>query len=118
MKKIDVVVSYWASEGEKNVDKVLAHFSEDAEFTAPGGMRLDGRGEIRKFYEGMTGGYASMVVRPTHWIEQEDFIAVEYDCDMVTHEGEKRFAQGHNFFKINPKGEITLLHCYYNPNDF
>jgi len=117
MKKIDVVAAYWKTEGEKNVDKVLTYFSEDAIFTSPE-MKLKGRGEIRRFYEGMTGGYASMVVTPTHWVEQDDYIAVEYDCDMVTHQGEKRFAQGHNLFRISPDNEIVMLHCYYNPNDF
>ena len=117
MKKIDVVVNYWKSEAAKDLEKILDNFSEDASFTSPT-MKLEGRDQIRRFYEGMVNGYRSIVVTPTHWIESGDEIAVEYDTDMLTREGEKRFARGFNLFRINAENRISLLKCYFNPNDF
>jgi len=116
MKKIDVVKSYWNSEGEKNLQKILSHFAEDAKFSSPT-MKLEGRNNIKIFYEGMVTGFKEINVLPTHWIEQEDEIAVEYDCKLIRNSGEERFAKGFNLFKIK-NGLIENLRCYFNPAEF
>lgn len=116
MEKIETVRSYWKAEGEKNLEKVLSHFAEDAKFTSPT-MKLDGRDNIRKFYQDMVDGFRSLEVTPTHWIESGDEIAVEYDCTLIRNSGEERFAKGFNLFKIR-EGTIVELHCYFNPDDF
>jgi len=116
MNKIDVVKSYWKSEGEKILSKILDHFSEDAKFSSPT-MQLEGRNNIKIFYEGMVTGFKAIEVTPTHWIEEGDEIAVEYDCKLIRNSGEERFAKGFNLFKIK-EGLIENLRCYYNPADF
>jgi len=116
MSKIDVVKSYWNSEGEKNLPKILSHFAEDAKFSSPT-MQLEGRNNIKIFYEGMVTGFKAIVVTPTHWVEQGDEIAVEYDCKLIRNTGEERFAKGFNLFTVK-EGKIHSLSCYYNPDDF
>lgn len=116
MSKIDVVKSYWKSEGEKDLQKILSHFTETAEFTSPT-MQLFGKDKIKIYYLGMINGFKEIEVTPTHWIESMDEIAVEYDCKLVRSSGEERFAKGFNIFKINNM-KIENLRCYYNPDNF
>lgn len=117
MGKIEVVKSYWKAEGSKKLQQILAHFTEDANFSSPT-MVLKGREEIKIFYEGMVNGFKQIHVVPTHWIESSDEIAVEYDCSLIRNSGEERFAKGFNLFRINQDGKIFQLRCYYNPSDF
>jgi len=116
MEKIDTVKSYWAAEGRKDLDAVLAHFAEDAEFVSPT-MRLEGCEKIAEFYRGMIDNFRSIEVTPTNWLEQGDSIAVQYDCRLVRNSGEERKARGFNLFVF--RGErFCRLHCYFNPADF
>jgi ketosteroid isomerase-like protein len=116
MNKIDIVNSYWNSEADKDLPKILSHFGEHATFSSPT-MKLEGRTNIETFYQGMINGFKMTKVTPTHWIEQGDEIAVEYDCHLIRNSGEERFAKGFNLFKINNQ-VIESLHCYFNPSDF
>lgn len=116
MNKINVVRSYWNSESKKQLPEILSHFAEDAKFSSPT-MQLEGRDKIELFYKGMINDYKMINVTPTHWIEQGDEIAVEYDCRLIKHSGEERFAKGFNLFTIK-QGVIQNLHCYFNPGDF
>ncbi len=116
MKKIDIVRSYWKSEGEKDLKKILSHFAEDAKFCSPT-MELDGRENIKEFYQGMVEGFKKIEVTPTHWVESGNEIAVEYDCTLIRNSGEERFAKGFNLFRIR-NGVIQDLRCYFNPADF
>lgn len=116
MEKIEVVKSYWKAEGDKNLPVIMSHFAEDANFDSPT-MKLEGKVNIEVFYKGMVDSFRSIKVFPTHWIEQGEEIAVEYDCELVRNSGEKRFAKGFNLFKIR-NGIIQGLHCYFNPADF
>jgi len=116
MNKIDIIKSYWKSEGEKNLQKILSHFAENARFSSPT-MQLEGKENIKIFYQGMVNGFKNIEVTPTHWIESGDEIAVEYDCKLIRMSGEERFAKGFNLFKIK-EGVIVNLRCYFNPDDF
>ncbi|VGO13931.1 hypothetical protein PDESU_02488 [Pontiella desulfatans] len=116
MKKIDIVRSYWKSEGEKDLSEILSHFDEHAKFSSPT-MQLVGKNNIKTFYEGMVNGFKKIEVTPTHWVEQNDEIAVEYDVILVRNSGEERFAKGFNLFEIK-EGVISSLRCYFNPADF
>jgi uncharacterized protein YihD (DUF1040 family) len=117
MEKIDIVKSYWKAEGKKDLNRILEHFSEEAGFSSPT-MALKGRNSIIVFYEGMVNSFKKIDVTPTHWIEKDDEIAVEYDCKLVRNSGEERFAKGFNLFKINNENKISQLRCYFNPSDF
>lgn len=116
MSKINVVRSYWETESKKQLPEILAHFANDAIFSSPT-MQLEGKTNIEVFYKGMINDFKSISVIPTHWIEQGDEIAVEYDCNLIKHSGEERFAKGFNLFTIK-EGLIQKLHCYFNPADF
>ena len=116
MTKFEIVRSYWAAEGRKDLPAVLAHFATDAEFVSPT-MTLNGRDTIRKFYESMIDGFREIAVTPTHTVEEGDAIAVEYNCRLIRLSGEERVARGFNYFEIRD-GVIRRLRCYFNPADF
>lgn len=116
MEKIEIVKSYWNAEGNKELNKTLSHFTEDARYIAPG-LDLDGRDSIEKFYGEAWGGFQSLEVRPTHWLESGDEIAVQYDCSFIRLSGEERLIKGFNLFRI-ANDLICEIHCYFNPADF
>jgi hypothetical protein len=115
MEKIDVVKNYWASESQKDLQKILSWFDVNASFCSPG-MELHGRNSIKEFYQGMIDNYSEIQVTVANFIEQGDNIAVEYRVRLVKGNSEK-YAKGFNIFKI--KSELICeLRCYFNPNDF
>jgi limonene-1,2-epoxide hydrolase len=116
MKHIDVIKSYWTAEGRLDIEGVLAHFTEDAYFESPT-MKLRGTAEIRRFYEGMVGGYDGIEVRVIGFIEEGAVLSVEYWCDLERKDGTRRGARGCNVFEVRDN-RIANLRCYFNPADF
>jgi uncharacterized protein (TIGR02246 family) len=114
--KLELVKSYWAAEGRKDLPAILAHFAEDADFSVPG-MHVEGRSAISKFYEGMIDGFRSIEVCVREAIEQGDEIAVEWQCRLVRNSGEERISNGCNCFEIRD-GVFRRMRGYFNPADF
>ena len=116
MNKLQYVKNYWAAERDKDLDRILDHFCEDAEFVSPT-MQLSGRANVAEFYRGMIGGFKEIEVTPVNSVEAGDSIAVEYECRLVRASGEVRQARGFNLF-VFKDGRFHKLHCYFNPADF
>ena len=116
MAHIQIVKKYWEAEGKKDMDGAVSCFAADATYLAPG-LELTGSEAIKKFYESAWGGFRSLSVTPTNWVESGDEIAVQYDCHFIRSSGEERLVKGFNYFKIS-KGLIREVSCYFNPADF
>lgn len=116
MTKLEYVNDYWDSERVKDLERILDHFCEDAEFVSPT-MRLDGRPKVAEFYRGIIGAFREIEVTPVSSLESGDSIAVEYECRLVRNTGEVRHARGFNLF-VFKNGRFHRLHCYFNPADF
>jgi ketosteroid isomerase-like protein len=116
MNKLEYVKDYWAAEHIKDLDRILDHFCEDAEFVSPA-MRLKGRANVAEFYRGMIGGFKEIEVTPVNSVESGSSIAVEYECRLVRNTGEVRQARGFNLF-VFKDGRFHRVHCYFNPADF
>ena len=74
MTKLEYVKDYWAAESAKDLDRILDHFHEEAEFVAPT-MALQGRSQVAEFYRGMIGGFKEILVTPVNSVEAGDSIA-------------------------------------------
>ncbi len=116
MNKLEFVKDYWAAEGRKDLEAILNHFCEDAEFVSPT-MRLNGRAKVAEFYRGMIDGFKAIEVTPVHSLESGNSIAVEYECRLVRNSGEVRQARGFNLF-VFKDGRFQKVPCYFNPADF
>lgn len=116
MKKLDIIKSYWKAEGEKDLEKILTHFTEQASFSSPT-MELKGKENIKEFYQGMIDNFKKIDVVPSHFLEQGNEIAVEYSCKLVKPDGREGVARGFNLFEISDN-KIEKIRCYFNPNDF
>ena len=116
VNKLEYVKDYWAAERDKDLDRILDHFCDDAEFVSPT-MRLDGRANVAEFYRGMIDGFREIDVTPVNSVESGDTIAVEYQCRLVRSNGEVRQARGFNLFEFKD-GRFRRVHCYFNPADF
>ncbi len=116
MQEIDIIKSYWAAEGRLDLEGVLSHFTDAAQFESPT-MKLNGIGEIRRFYEGMVQGFDVIEVRVVDFLQNGSTLSVEYWCDLVRKDGTRRGARGCNVFEVRD-GKIDQLRCYFNPADF
>jgi len=112
-EKLAIVRSYWSAEGERRLDRILSHFSEDAELVS-GSRAYRGRERIGEFYERVIAMNDKIVVTPTNSIEQGAEIAVEFTCSMVEKTGETRTAVGCNVFLVE-NGMIQRLRSYFVP---
>ena len=82
----EVAESYWRAEESRDVEQVLKHFHSDATFHPVTGP-LTGHAEIRTFYDGMGDTYPGLEVRIVHEISSGDEAALEWEADLIDHEG-------------------------------
>lgn len=116
MNKLDLAKSYWRAEADGDLETVLEHFAETARFTAPG-FDLRGRDGIRRFYEQMMGGYASMRIEVLRSMESGDDLVVEFGFHFTRHSGGEGYAEGCNVFTFD--GNLFTRVCaYFNPADY
>ena len=116
MNKLEIVQSYWAAEKAKDLGLILSHFTETAEFVAPG-VQHKGRENIQNFYQGIINNYQDLTVNVDNAIEAGNQIAVQYTCDLVLHSGETKQVAGCNVFTFD-RNKFSHLRCYFNPADF
>lgn len=116
MNNLDIITHYWKMESEFNLPQVLQCFSDEAVFMSPGNF-FKGKEQIRLFYEEMMKNNCVIDTQITFSLEQNEFIAAEYNCRLVRKDGIKRCAKGFNLFRIQD-GKICMLHAYFNPADF
>jgi uncharacterized protein (TIGR02246 family) len=116
MNKLETVKAYWAAEKAKDLERILSHFTDTAEFVAPG-VHHKGRGNIQKFYRGIINNYKGLTVHVDNAIEAGDQIAVQYTCDLELHSGGTKQVTGCNVFTFEGN-RFSHLRCYFNPADF
>ena len=115
--KLDVVLSYWEREGQKDLDGIMDHFHPDATFKAPFSEHLEGTEALREFYHGVISAFADARVEVRRSTEDEDRIAVEFTLRFEQHDGKKGEAEGCNVFTIDG-GKIRDIRSYFNPEEF
>lgn len=115
MTNLEVARSYWAAEHDHDLEKILSHFAEDAEFTSPT-MVLTGRGEIRRYYENVLANFGSVEVTVENHLEQGEQLAVEWKAVLGGDDGE-RTVLGCNIFTIR-SDRIARMRVYFNAADF
>ena len=116
MNKLEVITSYWRAEGVMDIDKVMTFYGDDAQMVSPL-MTLEGKDNIRKYYEKMADENEALEVTPLNTVEQGDEIAVEWTLNLVKRGGQVRTAEGCNVFPIRDN-KIQRLRAYFNPSDF
>src|SRR5580704_1530472 len=101
----EVAESYWRAEESRDVEQVLAHFHPDATFHPVTGP-LTGHAEIRTFYDGMGDTYPGLEVRIVHEVSSGDEAALEWEADLINHEGTRFPICGSNFVQVRD-GKFT-----------
>jgi ketosteroid isomerase-like protein len=90
-----VAESYWRAEESRDVERVLAHFHPDATFHPVTGP----------------------LVRIVHEISSGDEAALEWEADLINHEGTRFPICGSNFVKVRD-GKFTYVRAYFDPTSF
>lgn len=109
----EIARSYWKAEETRDVAAILAHFAVDAEWVGPGGIRLSGHDEIRRFYEGTGHDFPGLQVEITAVVGDERSAALEWSAVLVDRAGTSHPCNGVNVMAGDGE-RITSLHAYYD----
>lgn len=98
---------YFSNIRNRNLDGLIAFFSENATMLLPDGQVLAGAAAIREMYSGLMANHAPSPV-PVTTINGENMIAAEIEI----HLPDGRIRRTANFFHLNNDGLIQRLHVY------
>lgn len=111
----EVAESYWRAECDRDLDRVLAHYHEDAVVHPPSGSPFEGRDSIANFYVDEMRDYPGLEVDIVHEIETGDQAALEWEAALVDHDGERHEFRGVNIVKVRD-GKFVWVRAYYDPS--
>ena len=111
---LEVAESYWAAECRRDIDAVMTHYNEDADYQDAGGA-LHGLAEIRGFYEASAGDYPGLEVTILREFKgTSDSSALEVYAVLVDPEGRRFEIRGCNILTVRD-GRIASLRCFEDP---
>ena len=110
----ELVESYFAAEGRRDVSGVLGHFHPDAVVVLPDGRRLGGRAAIEEFYAGVYAQLAELDVRVVSMLTENRLTAVEWEAALVDRSGEAQTLRGVNVLRTSG-GRFTEMRTYFGP---
>lgn len=108
----EVAESYWRAECRRDIEAVLSHFHEDAEFR-PAGQVLRGHHEIRTFYEDSCARFPGLENTIVHGIESGDEGAFEWEAVLIDHRGGRLPLAGVNVVRVED-GKFRSVHAYFD----
>ena len=112
----EVAESYWRAECSRDIDTVLSHFHEDAEFR-PAGQILRGHAEIRTFYEDSCARFPGLENTIVHGIESGSEGAFEWDAVLVDRDGGRLRLTGVNVVRVED-GKFRWVHAYFDAGSY
>jgi ketosteroid isomerase-like protein len=110
----EVAESYWTAECRRDVDAVMDHYQADAWYQDAGGL-LNGRAEIRGFYEGSARDYPRLEVAILReFVGSPGTSAFEVHAVLTDQDGRRFDVRGLNALTVRD-GKIASLRCYEDP---
>ena len=108
----EVAESYWRVECERDLQKILAHYHEDAVMQPPGQI-LHGHAEIRTFYEDSIRRFPILEVAIVHEVRQGNEAALEWEAAVTDHSGRRYPFTGVNIIRVED-GKFRWVHAYFD----
>ena len=102
-----IAEAYWKAECERDTEKVLAFYHEDATFCPPG-QKLVGHSQIRTFYDASGLDFPGLEVEITNDFFVGDQSALEWKAVLTSVAGEKFAMANLNL------STLTLIRQFYN----
>ena len=109
----EIARAYWRAEETRDVEAILEHFAAEAEWVGPGGLRLRGHGEIRRFYEDSGRDFPGLEVEVTAVVGDSRAAALEWSAVLIDPEGTRHPCTGVNVMAGDGE-RITSLHAYFD----
>lgn len=108
----EVAQSYWATEIERDVEKVLAHYHPNAVFM-PNGVELVGHDQIRTFYEDSCRRFPKLEVEIVRDMRIGDRGVLEWSAAVTDHDGTRYPFVGVNVVTIEA-GRYREVRAYFD----
>ena len=112
----EVAESYWNVEEQRDVEKILDHYHQDAVFNVAG-QRLVGHEEIRTFYESSGAQYPGLKVNIVHEVADGQKAAIEWEAHMTDEAGTTVVLNGVNIVYVE-NGKFREVRAYFDPTVF
>jgi methylmalonyl-CoA/ethylmalonyl-CoA epimerase len=106
----DRVVAYWVDECRRDLDRLLTHFSEDAEVITPDG-RYAGKSAIVELYQASFDAYPGLEVDVTARFAGRGTHAFEYRATLTDTQSDRWLVEGVNVMTLE-NGLIASLRSY------
>lgn len=111
-----VISNYFAAIRAMDVQAWLETFAEDAITHEPvGGSIFQGHAEIKQFFEGIAGMFATVGLTEEFVHAAGNEIAVKWVGRGVGKNGKQVTFEGIDLFEINSDGKIQTVRGYWNP---
>jgi putative intracellular protease/amidase/ketosteroid isomerase-like protein len=111
-----VTESYFTAEGQRDLDAVLDHFSEDVRFIDPRGRVMDGRAAIAAFYAENMQALPKLRVDLVDSLESNGRAALEWLAEGVDRAGARVLMRGTNLVTVDD-GRFTEFRAYWGERD-
>jgi len=109
----EVAESYWAAEEQRNVERILDHYHNDAVFNLSG-QRLAGHDQIRTYYESSGAKYPGLTVKIVHEVVDGQKAAIEWEAHLTDEAGTTVPLSGVNIIHVED-GKFREVRAYFDP---
>jgi ketosteroid isomerase-like protein len=113
---METAESYWRAECARDIEAVMEHYHEDAEFR-PGSQVLRGHAEIRSFYEDSVARFPRLENHIAHHIEVGDEGVFEWEAVLTDVGGTRLELNGVNVVRVND-GKFSSVHAYFDASRY
>lgn len=110
---LEVATSYWVAECERDTEKVLSFYHDDAAFCPPG-QTLVGHEQIRTFYDASGADFPGLEVKIGNNFTVGDQSAIEWVATLTSKSGEEFMILGVNVIKMQGE-KFKWVHAYFDP---
>jgi len=116
MNIAELARAYWDAEESRDLDRIVAFFTEDAVWVGPRGVSLKGRDQIRTYYAASAEAYPGLKVTIERVSGDDDEAAIEWSAVFTDPAGRNARLHGVNLMRRSGD-RISALTTYHDPDE-
>ena len=116
MNIAELARAYWDAEESRDLDRIVAFFTDDAVWIGPRGVSLEGRDQIRTYYAASAEAYPGLAVTIERVSGDDDEAAIEWSAVFTDSAGRTAQLRGVNVMRRSGD-RIVSLTTYHDPDE-